>query len=137
MEAESLDTVLAKRESFSHLWKLLAPKEQFRDLYHPCMRVWNKWTHRAQQRMYWFIRQKMRKGEALYENPLYNLTYLRPYPDDCNGRRDLDEIIKNNNMVSAYYDGSFGIYTLTEATIFEMTHITPLKVPDDEDDPAD
>ena len=125
MEPESLDTVLAKRESFSHMWALLAPDEnKFRDLYIPCMRVWNKWSYRAQQRMYWFVRQRKRKGEELYENPLYNLMYLTPHPDDCNQRRDLDEIIKNNDMVCAFYNGHFGIYTRTEATIFEMTHIT-------------
>ena len=126
MALESLDTVLAKKDSFWHMWKLLAPKDEFRDLYIPCMRVWNKWSHRAQQRMYWYIRKKQRLHETEYENPLYALMYTTPVPDDCNGRADLDEIIKNNDMVSAFYNGKFGIYTRTEATIFEMTHITPM-----------
>jgi len=126
MTPESIDSVLAKRDSFAHMWALLNPDERYRDLFYPCMRVWNKLSYRRQQQMYWFIREKMRRGERVYKNPLYALTYITPHPENCNGRRDLDEILKNNRMVSAYYNGSFGIYTLCESTIFEMTHITPL-----------
>ena len=126
MATESLDTALAKRDSFAHMWRLLQPRDEFRDLYYPCMRVWNKLSHRAQQRMYWFIREKKRRGETVYDNPLYALTYTTPCPSDCNGRRDLDDILKKCKMVSAYYHGSFGIYTRLEATIFEMTHVEPL-----------
>ncbi len=126
MAVESLDSVLAKRDSFAHMWDLLAPDEQYRDLYYPCMRVWNKLSHRAQQRMYWFIREKQRRNEIVYANPLYALTYITPHPYNCNGRTDIDEVFKKCKMVSAYYNGSFGIYTRLEATIFEMTHIQPL-----------
>ena len=126
MAVESLDSALAKRDSFAHMWDLLAPKDEYRDLYYPCLRVWNKLSHRAQQRMYWFIREKKRRGEKIYNNPLYALTYITPHPYDCNGRTDLDDILKKCKMVSAYHNGKFGIYTLTEATIFEMTHVSPL-----------
>ena len=127
MALESIDTVLAKKDSFSHMWKLMNPDNRFRDLYIPGVRIWNKWSHRAQQRMYWYIRQMLRRGEQIYENPLYNLIYITPQPTDCNGRADLPDIIKKCKMVSACYNGHFGIYTLTEATIFEMTHIEPIK----------
>ena len=126
MAVESLDSALAKRDSFAYMWELLAPKDEYRDLSYPCMRLWNKLSHRAQQRMYWFIRDKKRRGERVYNNPLYALMYITPHPYDCNGRTDLDDILKKCKMVSAYHNGKFGIYTLTEATIFEMTHIKPL-----------
>ena len=122
MALESIDTVLAKKDSFSHMRRLMNPDPRFRDQYVPCMQIWNKWPHRAQQRMYWYIRKMLRRGERIYDNPLYNLIYITPHPENCNGRRDLDEILKNNRMVSAFYNGSYGIYTLCEATIFEMTH---------------
>ena len=125
MTPESIDSVLAKRDSFAHMWALLNPDEQYRDLFYPCLRVWNKLSYRRQQRMYWYIRKMLRRGERIYDNPLYNLIYITPHPENCNGRRDLDDILKNNRMVSAFYNGSYGIYTLCEATIFEMTHITP------------
>ena len=126
MAVESLDSALAKRDSFAYMWDLLAPREEFREQYYPCMRIWNKLSHRAQQRMYWFIREKKRRGEKIYDNPLYALTYITPHPSNCNGRQDLDDIFKKCKLVSAYYNGSFGIYTVLEATIFEMTNITPL-----------
>ena len=126
MALDSLDSALSKRDSFTHMWDLLSPRDEFRDLYYPCMRVWNKLSYRAQQRLYWFIRTKIRRGEKIYDNPLYALTYITPRPDNCNGRKDLDEILKNNKLVSAYYNGSFGIYTRLEATIFEMTHVKSL-----------
>ena len=123
MATECLDDALAKRDSFAHMWALLNPKEQYRERYLPCMRVWNKLSHRAQQRMYWYIRQKLRRGQVVHDDPLYALTYITPHPEDCNGRADIDEIFKHNKMVSAYYEGKFGIYTQTEATIFEMTNV--------------
>ena len=95
MALESIDTVLAKKDSFSHMWRLMNPDPRFRDQYVPCMQIWNKWPHRAQQRMYWYIRKMLRRGERIYDNPLYNLIYITPHPDNCNGRRDLDEILKN------------------------------------------
>lgn len=126
MALESLDSALAKRDSFAHMWNLLAPDDQYRDLYYPCMRVWNKLSHRAQQRLYWFIREKQRRNESVYANPLYALTYITPHPYNCNGCANIDDVLKKCKMVSAYYNGSYGIYTRLEATIFEMTDIKPL-----------
>ena len=126
MATESLDEALAKRDSFAHMWALLNPKPEFRERYIPCMRVWNKLSHRAQQRMYWFIRQKIRRKQVVHDDPLYALTYITPVPEDVNMRSDIDEIFKHNKMVSAYYNGKFGIYTQLEATIFEMTNVTKL-----------
>ena len=114
MAVESLDSALAKRDSFAHMWKLLAPKDVYRDLYYPCMRFWNKLSHRAQQRMYWFIRDKKRRGEKVYNNPLYALMYITPHPYDCNGRTDIDDILKKCKMVSAYYNGKFGILRVSK-----------------------
>ena len=126
MALESLDSVLAKRDSFEYMWELLNPAPEFRERYIPCMRVWNKLPHRAQQRMYWYIRKKKRLGEIIYDDPLYALTYITPVPENCNGRRDLDQLIKSTPMVSAFYNGKYGIYTLCESTIFEMTNIKRL-----------
>ena len=131
MATESLDSVLAKRDSFAHMWALLKPSKEYSDRFYPCMRVWNKLSHRAQQRMYWYIREKLRRGETVHRDPLYALTYITPHPYNCNGRKDLPEIIKSCDMVSACYNGSFGIYTRCEATIFEMTNIKSIKPPID------
>ena len=65
MTSEPLEQVIAKRESFKHLWALLAPKDEFANLYNLCMTRWNQLTYRRQQQIYWFLREKKRKGEKL------------------------------------------------------------------------
>ena len=126
MNPESLDAALAKRDSCAHIWTLLNPKPQYHNLFTAFMREWNKRSHRQQQQFYWFIREKLRKGEVVHDNPLYALTYIIPHPFDRNWDPKAKEMINSGNMVSAFYNGHFGVYTRCEATIFEMTHVTPL-----------
>lgn len=126
MNTEPLDHVLKKQDSFPHMWALLAPKDEFRDLYPICLKRWERLTYRQQQQLYWFIREKQRHKETVYENPLYAITYTHPFPHNRNGESGIDEMMKTNKMVSAFFHGKFGIYTLCEATIFEMTHVKPL-----------
>ena len=126
MSTEPLEHVIAKRDSFQFLWALLAPKDEFRNLYDICMRRWNTYTYRHQQRIYWFLREKKRKKETLYENPLYAITYCYPRPYNWNGKSGIDSMLKREKMVSAFYNGEFGIYPKNVADYFEMTHVQPL-----------
>ena len=126
MNPESLEDVIKKRESFSHMWTLLAPQDKYRDLYNQCMRTWNKLTYNQQRQLYWFIREKLKRGEVVHENPLYALTYIHPHPYNWNGKPGINKMMKTTKMVSAFFNVSFGIYTALEAEIFEMTHITPM-----------
>ena len=126
MNPEPLDDVIAKRGSFRHIWALLAPKDEFRDLYNICMKRWNDYTYRHQQRIYWYLREKKRKGETLYENPLYAITYCYPRPHNWNGDRLIADMFKREKMVSAFYNGEFGVYPKNVAEYFEMTHLTAL-----------
>ena len=124
--AETLQDILIKQDSFPKMWKLLAPDDEFRNLYNICKNRWDKMTYRRQQQLYWFIRRKKIRHETLYKNPLYALTYLHPYPVNRNGSAELDDLMAKCKMVSAFFNGSFGIYTALEAEIFEMTHVTPM-----------
>ena len=40
MTPEPLEHILLKKQTFPHLWALLAPKDEFRDLYPICRRRW-------------------------------------------------------------------------------------------------
>ena len=120
MTSEPLAHVLKKRDSFPHLWKLLEPAPEFQQLYTPCLRRWNEFSYREQQRLYWFLREKKNRGETIYRNPLYAITYVHPHPNNWNGRKGIDTMLRTQKMVSAYYEGTYGIYTQLEATIFEM-----------------
>jgi len=128
MNPESLDEVLNKRDSLTEIWRLLNPKPEFCDRYTftQFMREWNRLSYRRQQQFWWFIAEKKRKNQRIYDNPLYNLIYIHPQPTDWNGKEGIQFMMKHKKMVSAFYDGRFGIYQHIVATIFEMTHITPL-----------
>ena len=127
MTPEPLEHVILKKQTFPHLWALLAPKDDFRDLYPICRRRWeDELTYRQQQQIYWFLREKIRKKETIYENPLYAITYCYPRPYNWNGKPGIDDQFKREKMVSACYKGDFGIYPKNVADYFEMTHITPL-----------
>ena len=128
MTPEPLEHVILKKQSFPHLWALLEPDEaEYGNLKSICRRRWeDKLTYRQQQQIYWFLREKKRKGETLYENPLYAITYCYPRPYDWNGKPGIDEQFKREKMVSACYKGTFGIYTKNVAEFFEMTNVQPL-----------
>ena len=126
MNSEPLEYVIAKRGTFAHMWRLLAPKDEFRELYSICEKRWEGYTYRQQQRIYWFLREKKRKGEKLYDNPLYAITYCYPHPYNWNGKQGIDRMLKIEKMVSACYKGEFGIYPQNVADYFEMTHVTAL-----------
>ena len=126
MNPEPLEHVIMKRQTFPHLWALLAPKDEFHGLYSICRRRWeNELTFRQQQQIYWFLREKIRKKETVYDNPLYAITYCHPKPYNWNGDRRLKEQAQKEQMVSACYKGKFGIYPQNVADYFEMTHIEP------------
>ena len=126
MNPEPLDHVLKKQDSFPLIWKLLAPKDEFANLRDICMKRWNGLTYRRQQQIYWYLREKKRKNETLYENPLYAITYCYPRPYNWNGKEGIDVMFKREKMVSALYNGEFGIYPQNVADYFEMTNVTPL-----------
>ena len=127
MSPEPLEYIILKKQTFPYLWALLAPKEDFRGLQDICRRRWeDKFTYRQQQQIYWFLREKKRKGEKIYENPLYAITYCYPRPYNWNGKSALDDQLKKEKMVSACYKGSFGIYPKNVAEYFEMTNVQPL-----------
>ena len=126
MNSEPLEHVIAKRDSFRFLWALLNPEAEFANLYEICMKRWNTYTYRQQQRIYWFLREKKRKGETIYKNPLYAITYCYPKPYDWNGKSGIETQFRKEKMVSAFSNGSFGTYPKNVADYFEMSHITPL-----------
>ena len=127
MNPESLEEALAKRNSMSHVWQLLNPKEQYRDLYVAFMREWNRRGLQQQRQFYWFVREKRKRGEVVHDNPLYALTYIRPHPTNWNGKHGLNDLMKQGTkMVSARYGDGYGIYTAFEARLFEMKEIRAL-----------
>ena len=121
---ESIDDTLAKRESFSHVWELLAPKAEYtnHELWSTARNYWNTLTLARQRQIYYTLREQKKRGEPIKENPLYAIQDCHPVPVNWNGRPGLNELIRSGTkMVSAKWGESYGIYTAQEAQLFEMT----------------
>ena len=127
---ETLSDTIAKRQSFSHLWKLLNPQGEYNNpqAYNTAMVYWNTLTIQRQRQIYYTLREQKRRGEPIKENPRFAIEDCTPVPTNWNGRPGINEKMKTEKMVIAKYPGSsrYGTYTLQEARLFEMTDIKPL-----------
>ena len=92
----------------------------------PTIDAWNRLTLEEQRRMYLYCLYKKWRGEPFYGTPYDIITNCHPYPTNWNGRQLVGRLMKENRMVRAKYDGSYGIYTLDEARVWQMTDVKPL-----------
>ena len=121
---ENLDNVLIKRfrKSLVHFMKLVDPERKY-NIDQKLGEAWDALTLTEQRRMYLYLLYKKWRGDPLYGTPYEIIKNCHPYPTNWNGRTLIDRLMKENKMVSAYYNGDFGIYTIEEAFLWEMTHI--------------
>ena len=117
-----------EEHSFTCMWELLNPSVQYNDRRDACRAFWNSITLFRKRQIYWYLREQKRRGEPIKENPLFALRDCDPQPTNWNGRQGINDMMKTEKMVSAYYpeSGKYGIYTLQEAELFEMKEIKPL-----------
>ena len=127
MEIESLSDVLDKKfnKSLLAFMKLVDPKRKY-GFETPLIDVWNRLTLTEQRRMYLYLLYRKWRGEGVYGTPYEIITNCHPYPTNWNGKTMLNRLIKETKMVRAFYNGSYGVYTLDEAKVWEMTDIKPL-----------
>ena len=92
----------------------------------PTIDAWNRLTITEQRRLYLYCLYKKWRGEPFYGTPYDIIANCHPYPTNWNGRQLVNRLMKENRMVSAKYDGSYGTYTLDEARVWQMTDIQPL-----------
>ena len=127
MEIESLSDVLDKKfnKSLLAFMKLVDPKRKY-GFETPLIDVWNRLTLTEQRRMYLYLLYRKWRGEGVYGTPYEIITNCHPYPTNWNGKPMLNRLVKETKMVMAFYNGSYGVYTLDEAKVWEMTDIKPL-----------
>jgi hypothetical protein len=92
----------------------------------PTIDAWNRLTLEEQRRMYLYCLYKKWRGEPFYGTPFEIISNCHPYPTNWNGKSIINRLMKENRMVRAKYDGSYGIYTLDEARVWQMTDVKPL-----------
>ena len=123
---ETIDEALAKRfgRSLVHLMKLIDPERRYSIDEH-LGKAWDALSLTDQRRLYLYLLYRKWRGEGFYGTPYEIVTNCHPYPTDWNGRPLADRLIRESKMVSAKYQGTFGIYTADEARVWQMTDITP------------
>ena len=124
---ETLDDVIQKKMSKSLLsFMILVDPEKKYGFDKPLIETWNALTLEDQRKMYLYLLYRKWRGEGFYGTPYDIITNCHPYPTNWNGRPLINRLIKETKMVRAYYNGSYGIYTLDEARVWQMTDVKPL-----------
>jgi len=124
---ETLDDVLAKRfgKSLVKFMKLVDPERHF-SIDKALAAAWDGLSLNAQYRLYFYLLYRKWQGIGFYGTPYEIVTNCHPRPTNWNGKPLINRLIKEGKMVSAKLDGSYGVYTLVEAQIWDMTDIKPL-----------
>ena len=124
---ETIDDVIQKKMSKSLLsfMKVVDPDCKF-GFDKPLIEVWNALELTNQRKLYLYCLYRKWRGEGFYGTPYDIITNCHPYPTNWNGKPLVNRLMRECKMVSAKFDGAYGVYTIDEARIWEMTDIKPL-----------
>ena len=124
---ESINDVIIKRFSkpLVHLMKVIDPERKY-SINETLGNAWDALSLSEQRKLYLYLLYKKWRGEAFYGTPYDIVTNCHPYPTNWNGKSMLNRLMVENTMVRAFFNGSYGIYTLDEAKTWEMTNIKRL-----------
>ena len=124
---ESIDDVVQKKMSKS-LYKfkgLVDPENKF-GFDTPLIEAWNALSLNDQRKLYLYILYRKWRGIDIYGEPYYIIKNCHPVPFNWNGHNGVNTLVKENKVVIAKYNGSYGTYTRDEATLYEMTDVKSL-----------
>ena len=125
---ETIGEVLEKRQNKSLIdfMKLVDPERKYRiDL-----KLGDKWDALSlteQRRLYLYLLYRKWRSIPFYGTPYDIIAYCHPFPTNWDGTKRLDELIREGKIVSAKFNGSYGLYTRDEARVWQMTDIQPRK----------
>jgi len=125
-QAETIDDVLSKKGNISDVWKIIDPPNKY--AYSTAINAWYRLSLTDQRRLYLYLLYRKWRGEGFYGTPYEIISYCHPYPTNWDGRGQLlDELLKEGKIVSAKFNGSYGLYTRDEARVWQMEDIQPRK----------
>ena len=121
---ETISDVLDKKGSIKYLWEIIDPENKYP--YSTAIKEWYRLSLEDQRRLYLYLLYRKWRGEGFYGTPYEIITNCHPYPTNWNGRPLVNRLMKENRMVSAKFNGSYGTFTLDEARVWQMTDLKPL-----------
>ena len=124
---ETVNDVLTKRfsQSLVHLMKLVDPNRRYH-IDERLGKTWDSLSLTNQRRLYLYLLYRKWRGEGFYGTPYEIVNNCHPYPTNWNGRPMINRLMKESKMVRAKFQGDFGIYTLDESRVWQMTDVHPL-----------
>ena len=104
---------------FNDFWSAYRPDEiRFP---HRKAATYNEWLKRSPAARRAMIDQLKTEGAPKWKNPFFFVQdFPEPEPTNYNGQRTMP---KDTPLVTAKYNGRYGIYTAAEAQLFGMTDI--------------
>lgn len=127
MALENITDAIDKRfgDSLTHFLKLVDPERRYKaDL--NLSKAWSSLSLIEQQRLYLYLLYRKWRGISIYGEPYYIIANCHPVPFNWNGVSGINTLVKQNKMVIAKHNGSYGSYTKDEARIWHMTDVHPL-----------
>ena len=125
---ESLSSVIDKRfnKSLVCFLKLVDPEKKYK-IDELLAKTWDSLTLKEQRKLYLYILYRKWRGLDIFGEPYAIIRNCHPVPFNWNGQNMLNSLLRSKTkMVSAKYNGSFGIYTLDEAKQYDMTIVKKL-----------
>ena len=132
---ESLDDVIDKKikKSLLEYMKLVDPEKHF-SFTPQLIEVWNHLTLIEQRKLYLYLLYRKWRGDDFYGTPYEIITRCKPYPTNWDGRPMIDTLMKSSTkMVCAFFNGSYGTYTLDEALVWDMQIKRPMNYKESEE----
>ena len=123
-KAETIDDVLSKKGSLAYVWAIIDPENKY--AYSTAIKEWYRLSLLQQRRLYLYLLYRKWRGEGFYGTPYEIVNNCHPYPTNWNGRPLINRLMKENKLVRAKHQGDFGIYTVEEAKVWQMSEVKPL-----------
>ena len=128
MALESITDVVEKRfsDSLIAFKKLIDPERKYEiDL--ETSKAWSRLSLIEQQRLYLYLLYRKWRGIDIYGEPYAIIKNCHPVPFNWNGHTGINSLVKENKVVIAKHNGSYGTYTKDEARVWQMTDVKPLR----------
>ena len=124
-KAETIDDVLSKKGSIAYVWEIIDPENKY--AYSTAIKEWYRLSLLQQRRLYLYLLYRKWRGEGFYGTPYDIISNCHPYPTNWDGRLLVDRLLKEGKIVSARFNGSYGLYTRDEARVWQMEDVKPRK----------
>lgn len=121
MAQENITDVISKRfgDSLACLLKLVDPERKFpADI--SVSKAWTRLTLNDQRKLYLYLLYRKWRGLDIFGEPYYVIMNCHPVPFNWNGTAMCETLIKEQKVLIAKYQGSYGYYTKDEIALYGL-----------------